>query len=192
MLRCVCVELCAKFASFGPLKACKDMMRVYSQNMRRVPRGIRLPIHSYSGDFLSPRTGYFLSYKPTNRPWYSPTVHSTSSGFHLCAGNELTISVNLEFGCRIRIRSTFRCHDHEMVLGNVQLYVCKIWSKRFKSYHRQDRCKGTLVYTNLRTGRVIHDTFNVETLFPRHLHLRPWCMEGPDMSLGVIRLGGKE
>ena len=183
MLRCVCVALRAKFASFGPLKACKDMMRMYSHGMRKLTNGLRLPVTRFAGHLGSPCEVYFLPESfDTIAQWPVPSFHTTSSGFHLCVGNDPTISVNLEFGCRIRIQSAFQCHDHEMMLRNVRLYGRNVQEMGYI----HDRSRGTMVYTNLRTGRVIHSTFDISMHFPLDLHLQPWCLETVYMSLGVI------
>jgi hypothetical protein len=184
MLRCVCVTLRVKFASFGPSKACMDMMRTYAREMRERAGGLSPGLDAHSGRLYEHDEDRFLPRRGLGGKWCNPSFFSDGVGFHFCCGHTPTISATLEFGCRIRIRWVSRRHDNEMVLRSVRLYENPLLSS--------ERCEGVMVYTNFRTGRVIPGTFDEDMLSLYSLHDIPWNVECGCMSFGEIRRKVKE
>jgi hypothetical protein len=175
MLRRVCVTLRVKFASFGPSKACMEMMRTYALEMRERANSLHSNCNTSLGHLRPHRKGQFLPPCWRVVGWYTPSFYSDGAGFHLCSRRNPSISVTLELGCRIRIRWTSLRYENEMVLENVCLYEHPTLF--------QKRCKGTLVYTNFWNGRVIHGTFDKEMRYLFLLHQIPWDLENDDICV---------
>jgi hypothetical protein len=178
LLRQTCKAFLARFKSAVTSEGNLAFMRAYANVMRKMTESLRFQMNvEYGSPERTLETGLFIPDPLDMSRWATPFFRSTHVSFHVSSAKELSISVSLEPGSVIRIRSAFKFHNNIIEIHNVEKYE-SIPAEHYKEkVSSEPFYEGNMVYTNLRTGLVDDRRFEIEEEFLEKLHLKLWIMD---------------